>query len=51
MGEKINKEFEKFQNDLIKREARIKFPIKFTPPSELDDIINDIKNKKLYENH
>ena len=47
MGEKINKEFEKFQEELKIKETRLKFPTKFTLSSNIDDMIEELKNKKI----
>ena len=47
MGEKINKEFEKFQEELKIKETGLKFPTKFTLSSNIDDMIEELKNKKI----
>lgn len=49
MGEKINKEFEKFQKELSIKEAKLKYPIKFEVPNELNTIIDELNNKKILE--
>lgn len=47
MGEMINKEFEKFQKELKKREKKIKYITSFESSDKLDDVINELKNKEI----
>lgn len=47
MGESINKEFEKYQKDLETRNKKLKFPVSFEPDEKLDDILNELKDKKI----
>lgn len=47
MGERINKEFEKFQEELKNREKKLKLITTFEPLDKLDDAINELKNKEV----
>lgn len=43
----INKQFDDFQKDLNEREKRIKYLTSFEIDEELDNIINELKDKKI----
>lgn len=47
MGEKINKEFEEFQKQLEIRNKKLKGLVKFEPDKKLDDIMKELKDKKV----
>lgn len=48
MGDKINKEFEKYQEDLKTRNKKLKLVVNFEPQEEkLDEAIKDLKEKKI----
>lgn len=47
MGDKINKEFEKFQKELEIRKKKLKLLVKFEPDKTLDDALNELKDKKI----
>lgn len=48
MGDKINKEFEKYQEDLKTRNKKLKLVVNFEPQEEkLDKAIKDLKEKKI----
>jgi hypothetical protein len=47
MGETINKEFEKYQQDLETRNKKLKVPVSFEPDGKLDDILDELKDKKI----
>lgn len=46
MGEIINKEFEKFQDELKIRDKKIKYITKFEL-SDFDEIMNELKKKEI----
>ena len=43
MGDKINKEFEKFQKDLEIRKKKLKLLVEFEPNKNLDDVLKELK--------
>ena len=47
MGDKINKEFEKFQKDLEIRKKKLKLLIEFEPDKNLDDVLKELNDKKI----
>ena len=47
MGDKINKEFEKYQEDLETRNKKLKLLPKFEPDEEVDKILSEIKDKQI----
>lgn len=47
MGEKINKEFEEFQEDLKTRDKKLKTVVHFDPDEKVDEILNELKDKKI----
>lgn len=47
MGEKINKEFEKFQKDLETREKKLKLLVKFDLDEKIDEEIKELKEKQI----
>lgn len=47
MGDKINKEFEKFQKDLEIRKKKLKLLVKFEPDEEMEKAIEELNNKKI----
>lgn len=47
MGDRINKEFEKFQKDLEIRKKKLKLLIEFEPDKNLDDVLKELNNKKI----
>lgn len=47
MGEKINKEFEEYQEDLKTREKKLKTIVHFEPDDEVEKAIQEIKNKQI----
>ena len=47
MGDKINKEFEKFQKDLEIRKKKLKLLVEFEPDKNLDDILKELNDKKI----
>jgi len=47
MGDKINKEFEKYQKDLETREKKLKLIAKFEPDEEVEKILSEIKDKQI----
>ena len=47
MGDKINKEFEKYQKDLETREKKLKLLPKFEPDEEVEKILNELKDKQI----
>ena len=47
MGDKINKEFEKFQKDLEIRKKKLKLLVEFEPDKNLDDVLKELNDKKI----
>ena len=47
MGDKINKEFEKFQKDLEIIKKKLKLLVEFEPDKNLDDILKELNDKKI----
>lgn len=47
MGEKINKEFEKYQEDLETREKKLKTIVHFEPDEEIEKSLEDLKSKQI----
>ena len=47
MGDKINKEFEKFQKDLEIRNKKLKLLVEFEPDKNLDDVLKELNDKKI----
>ena len=47
MEEKINKEFEEYQKDLEIRGQKLKAPVEFKADENIDEIIEDLKNKEV----
>ena len=47
MGEKINKEYEDFQEYLNKKEQKIKLLVKFDLDDNIDKVIEQLNNKEI----
>ena len=47
MGDKINKEFEKYQEDLKIRERKLKLLVHFDPDEEVERALEELKDKKI----
>lgn len=47
MGEKINKEFEEYQEDLKNREKKLKTIVHFEPDEEVEKILDELKHKEI----
>lgn len=47
MGDKINKEFEKYQKDLETRNKKLKLIVKFEPDERLDEVLDELKDKQI----
>lgn len=47
MGDRINKEFEKFQKELEIRKKKLKLLVSFEPDKNLDVILDELKQKKI----
>lgn len=47
MGEKINKEFEEYQNDLKIREKKLKTIVIFEPNDEIEKALDELKKKQI----
>lgn len=47
MGDKINKEFEKYQQELETREKKLKLLVKFNPDEKIDELIDELKQKEI----
>lgn len=47
MGDKINKEFEKYQEDLETRNKKLKTIVHFDPDEEVEKILKELKDKEL----
>lgn len=50
MGDLINREFEKFQNELKKRDRKLKDIVRFETDTDIDAAIEELKNKELLFN-
>lgn len=46
MGDKINKEFEKYQKDLEIRKKKLKLLVRFEPDEKVEKVIEELNNKK-----
>lgn len=47
MGDKINKEFEKYQKDLEIRKKKLKLLVQFESDEEVEKAIEELNNKKI----
>ena len=47
MGEKINKEYEEFQEYLNKKEKKLKLLVKFDLDDNIDEAIEQLNNKEI----
>lgn len=47
MGERINKEFDRFQEELRQREKKLKYIMTFESDSKIDKELEELKEKKL----
>lgn len=47
MGDKINKEFEKYQKDLETRNKKLKLIVQFPPDEKLDEVMEELKDKEI----
>ena len=47
MGDKINKEFEKYQKDLEIRKKKLKLLVQFEPDEKVEKAIEELNNKKV----
>lgn len=47
MGDKINKEFEKYQKDLEIRKKKLKLLVRFESDEEVEKAIEELNNKKI----
>lgn len=47
MGEKINKEFEEYQEDLKIREKKLKTIVHFEPDEEVEQLLKELKDKQI----
>jgi len=47
MGEKINKEFEEYQEDLKIREKKLKLLVSFNQDESIDEVLNELKEKEI----
>ena len=47
MGDKINKEFEKYQKDLETRDKKLKVPVEFEADEKLDGVLKELKGKEI----
>ena len=46
MGDKINKEFEKYQKDLEIRKKKLKLLVRFEPDEKVEKAIEELNKKK-----
>ena len=46
MGDKINKEFEKYQKDLEIRKKKLKLLVRFEPDEKVEKVIEELNKKK-----
>ena len=47
MGEKINKEYEEFQEYLNKKEKKLKLLVNFDLDDNIDEVIEQLNNKEI----
>ena len=47
MGEKINKEYEEFQEYLNKKEKKLKLLVRFDLDDNIDEVIEQLNNKEI----
>lgn len=47
MGDKINKEYEEFQEYLNKKEQKLKLLVKFNLDENVDDALKELNNKEI----
>jgi hypothetical protein len=47
MGEKINKEYEEFQEYLDKKEKKLKLLVRFDLDDNIDEVIEQLNNKEI----
>lgn len=47
MGEKINKEYEEFQDYLNKKEKKLKLLVNFDLDDNIDEVIEQLNNKEI----
>lgn len=47
MCDDINKEFEEYQEDLKIREMKLKIPVKFESDEEIDEMLDELNEKKI----
>ena len=45
MGDKINKEFEKYQKDLEIRKKKLKLLVRFEPDEKVEKVIEELNKK------
>lgn len=47
MGDKINKEYEEFQEYLNKKERKLKLLVNFNLDENVDDVLKELNNKEI----
>ena len=47
MGDKINKEYEEFQEYLDKKEQKLKLLVNFNLDENVDDVLKELNNKEI----
>jgi hypothetical protein len=47
MGDKINKEYEEFQEYLNKKEQKLKLLVNFNLDEDVDDVLKELNNKEI----
>lgn len=47
MGDKINKEYEEFQEYLDKKEQKLKLLVNFNLDENVDEILKELNNKEI----
>ena len=47
MGEKINKEYEEFQEYLDKKEQKLRLLVRFDLDSNIDEVIEELNKKEI----
>ena len=47
MGDKINKEYEEFQEYLNKKERKLKLLVNFDLDENVDDVLRELNNKEI----
>ena len=47
MGDKINKEFEKYQQDLELRNKKLKLLMSFDIDEDIDELLKELKEKQI----